>query len=77
MSSLSLSRKQVLNAIDASNGVWLRAEQARVRQEINVATQKMTGLQNAINSRKTYLARLEAQLVLTSPAGQPAPAIAG
>jgi septal ring factor EnvC (AmiA/AmiB activator) len=38
-----------------------------VRKELTLAKQKRVGLQAAIDSREKYLARLEAQLVLSGP----------
>ena len=54
----------------------LMAERDRLITEIALASEQRAGLQRAIDSRKTTLARLEAQLVMTSPASQTAPSFA-
>lgn len=54
----------------------VRAEIARVRSEINLALERIRGQQNAVNSKRTYLARLEAQLAIAGGSCQPARGIA-
>lgn len=49
----------------------------RLQNEIALAKERRGGLQAAIDSREKTLARLKAQLVLTSPASQSTPALAG
>ena len=45
----------------------IRGQIMGVRKELTLAKQKRVGLQAAIDSREKYLARLEAQLVLSGP----------
>lgn len=55
----------------------MRFQIDRLRNEIQLAKERRGGLQAAIDSREKTLARLEAQLVLMSPAGQSASTVAG
>jgi septal ring factor EnvC (AmiA/AmiB activator) len=48
----------------------VQAQIAETKQQIALAKDKRAGLEAAIKSREKHLARLEAQLVMMSPAGQ-------
>lgn len=63
--------------IEAMTRPQLMATINQTRAQIALAKERRAGLQRAIDSRETYLARLQAQLVLTSPASQTATRIAG
>lgn len=48
-----------------------------LRNEIALAKERRAGIQRAIDSREKTLARLDAQLLLVSPAGQSASLVEG